>query len=226
MGPRSFSLVPSFDDAYWRSVEWRRFRDFAGFAKKKGHLEPDSFSTSANHWAAELAREECAEEVRRVYENAVVILGLRRSAMERTDVSLATPRFRFEVVATQDEEDPRRVRVARELRIEMPLDELPDAFDDLLPYRPDELVVPVAGVLEKRAVLIALEDWEHALRARLSESVNAQEYKLRMPSGFSIRVDLHRRETVFEQENISGVLKLGPAVKREIRALGIKQRLS
>lgn len=226
MAPAHSPLSPSFENAFWRQEESRRFRDFAGFAKKKGHFEPAEHTSAAERWAAELVREEGAEEVRRVYENATVIFGNRRSDMERTDHSLECAQFRFAVHAAQDEEDPARVRVARQLWIKMALNELPEMFDDLFPFRPDELVVPVRGFMEKRAVLLALEGWEHALRARLSENLRQSEFRLRLPSGFGMRVDFSRCEVIFSQENISGVRALGPWLTRELRAFGFRHHLA
>ncbi|KAJ8136526.1 hypothetical protein OY671_010261, partial [Metschnikowia pulcherrima] len=180
------------ENAFWRAEERRRFRDFPGFAKARGHSEPAEISPAAERWAHELAREESAEEIRRVYENATVILGLRRSQMERTDTTLETPAFRYQIHATQDPEASSRVLLTRESRIELALSESPEAFDDLFPFRADELVIPVNGSFERRAVSLVLEDWEHALRGRLSESADQHVYRLRLTSGFALRVDLAR----------------------------------
>jgi len=49
--------------------------------------------------------------------------------------------------------------------------------------------------------------------------------RLRLPSGFNLKVDLNRRETVFSQDGVRGALALGAAVARELGAFGIHSRL-
>jgi len=223
--PAESLLVPSFEKAFWRSRQRVRFRDCEGFAKKKGHFEPDEHNSYAARWAEELTREESAAEVRQVYENGVVILGNRRSAMERSERILDCAQFRFTVEATQDPLEASCILISRQLWIKIPLNELPAHFDDLFPYRPEELVVPIQGTLERRAILLALEDWEHALKAKLSESTDQNLYRLRLKTGFSLQVDLSARETIFSEEGISGVTALGLSVARDLKSLRIQKRL-
>ncbi|MGZ3717916.1 MAG: hypothetical protein ACXWR1_06360 [Bdellovibrionota bacterium] len=223
--PAESLLVPSFEKAFWRSRQRIRFRDCEGFAKKKGHFEPEEHNAYAGRWAEELTREESAAEVRQVYENSVVILGNRRSAMERSERLLDCAQFRFSVEAMQDPEEASFILISRQLWVKTPLNELPEHFDDLFPYRPEELVVPIQGTLERKAILLSLEDWEHTLKAKLSENADQSFYRLRLPSGFSLSVDLSNRETIFSEEGISGVTALGPSVARDLKKLRIQKRL-
>ena len=218
-------LVPSFEQAFWRSRQRLRYRDFTSFTKKKGHFEPEEANAYAKRFAEELTREESSAEIRQVYENAVVILGNRRSTMDRSDRSLDCPQLRFTVEAEQDSEDPSRVLVTRSLWVKTPLNELPPHFDDLFPYRPEELVVPILGTLDRREILVALEDWEHVLKGRLSENSDQSVYQLRLPSGFTMAVDLCARETCFGEEGVSGVIPLANSVSRDLKSLRIKAAL-
>jgi hypothetical protein len=218
-------LVPSFEQAFWRSRQRLRFRDFTSFTKKKGHFEPEEANAYANRFAEELTREESSAEIRQIYENAVVILGNRRSTMDRGDRSLDCPQLRYTAEAEQDSEDPSHVLVTRSLWVKTPLNKLPPHFDDLFPYRPEELVVPIDGTLDRREILVALEDWEQALKGRLSENVDQSVYQLRLPSGFTMAVDLNARETCFGAESVSGVLPLAIAVSRDLKSLRIHAAL-
>jgi hypothetical protein len=218
-------LVPSFEQAFWRSRMRLRFRELARFEKKKGHFEPEDYNSYANRFAEELTREESGEEIRQIYENAVVILGNRRSTMERSDRSLDCTQFRFILEASQDPEDASQVLSMRSLWVKIPLNQLPPHFDDLFPFPPEELVVPIEGLLDRRAILESLEEWEHALKGRLSENRDQSEYRLRLPSGFTMAVNLDSRETVFGQEGEAGVVRLAVAISSNLASLRINEPL-
>lgn len=218
-------LSPAFEQAYWRSVRRFRYRDQPGFSKKKGHFEPEEKNSFAARWAAELTREESSAEIRQIYENAVVILGNKRSAMDRSDDTLECPQFRFTVAAVQDPEDPAQILQTRSLWIKAPLNKLPEHFDDLFPYRPSELVVPFTGESDRKVILELLEDWEAALKGKLEESANQLVFRLNLDTGFSMAVDLNVRETIFSKNNFEGVCALVPAIAQDLKSLKIKKRL-
>ncbi len=218
-------LAPDFEKAYWRSVRRSRFRDQPGFSKKKGHFEPEEHNAFAARWAEELTREESGAEIRQIYENAVVILANRRSAMERNDETLDCRQFRFTIEATQDPADPEMILQTRRLWIKIPLNELPAHFDDLFPYAPQELVVPFTGQSDRKEILMILEDWEARLRGKIQESADQNLFRLQLPSGFALAVDLRARETVFSQANQEGVCVMGPAIANALRELKLGKRL-
>lgn len=223
--PPETLLVPSFEQAFWRSRQRLRFRELVGFAKKKGHFEPEDYNSYANRFAEELTREESAEEIRQIYENSVVILGNRRSTMERSERAFDCTQLRFSVEAAQDPEDASRVLVVRSLWVKIPLNKLPPHFDDLFPFPPEELVVPIEGTLDRRAILESLENWEHALKGRLSENKDQSEYRLQLPGGFTMAVNLNARETIFGQDGITGVSRLAVTVAGNLKSLRINKPL-
>jgi len=218
-------LSPAFEKAYWRSVRRFRYRDQEGFSKKKGHFEPEEQNSFASRWAMELTREESGTEIRQIYENAVVILGNRRSIMSRSDDNLDCPQFRFSIQATQDPADPTMILQTRSLWIKIPLNELPEHFDDLFPYRPSELVVPFSSQSDRKEILVILEDWEALLKGKLEESADQNTFRLTLPTGFSLGVDLNARETVFTKEDTEGVCALGPAIAQDLKSMKISNQL-
>lgn len=222
---RQTLLSPAFEKGYWRTRRRVRYRDYANFSRKKGHFEPEDRNAFAERWAAELTREESAAEIRQIYENAVVILGNRRSSMERSDTELEAPQFRFTFEARQDPEDPAQILEIRSLWVKAPLNKLPEHFDDLFPYRPSELVVPFTGNMDRREILMLLEDWEAELKGKLGESADQSIFCLNLGSGFSLTVDLLQGETVFAKRSFEGVCSLGPALAQDIKGLRIRKKL-
>jgi hypothetical protein len=218
-------LSPDFEKAYWRSVRRLRYRDQEGFSKKKGHFEPEDHNAFANRWAEELTREASSSEIRQIYENAVVILGNRRSEMDRGDQSLDCNQFRFTIQAIQDPEDPAQILQTRSLWIKIALNRLPAHFDDLFPYRPNELVVPFKSQCDRREILVTLEDWEANLKAKLRESADQNILSLDLPSGFTMTVDLTAQETIFSKIHTEGVCALGPAIAQDLKSLKITKQL-
>jgi len=225
MNNASSLLSPDFENAYWRSRRNRRYRDFQNFSKSRGHFEPEDHNSFASRWAEELAREESAAEIRQIYENAVVILGNKRSSMERADHTLDCKQLRFAIHSTQDPEDPARVLQTRSLSIAAPLNKLPEAFDDLFPFRPNELVVPFLGESSRKDVLEVLEHWESALRGKIEESADQNVMRLYLPSGLSVAVDLNTRETIFTKAQLEGGYAILPAISNELKALKLNKRL-
>lgn len=218
-------LSPAFEKAYWRSVRRFRYRDHPEFSKKKGHFEPEDHNSFAARWAEELTRAESSAEIRQIYENSVVILGNRRSAMNRSDQELDCPQLRFAIHATQDPADPAQILQTRSLWIKIPLNELPEHFDDLFPYAPTELVVPFTGRSDRKEILMILEDWEAHLKGKIEESADQSMFRLVLRTGFSMAVDLSAHETVFAKANEEGVCTIGPAIARDLKELKITKQL-
>lgn len=218
-------LVPLFDKAYWRSSQRFLYRKHAGFSSKKKHFEPDGLSTYAERFAADLTLEDNREEIRRIYENCVTLLKNKRSKMDRGDSSLETAQFRFLILVSQDQADPTQILVERHLTVKLPLNELPEHFDELFPWKPEQIVIPFDSRADQRELLEILEHWEERLGGKLEESADRRELKLHLPSGFSMAVDLAKRELVFAKEGVEGVSALSSAVAGDLKSLGIKKEL-
>lgn len=218
-------LKPSFDQAYWRQLERVRYRDHAGFSKKKNHFEPEDHNSFANRWAAELTREESAAEIQQIYENAVTLLKNKRSQMERSETSLDCAQFRFQIEASQDKTDPTYFSVNRRLTLKIPLNKLPVHFDEIFPYKLNELVVPFAGQLSPRELLATLEEWEEKLGGKIEESLDQTVLKLHLKSGFTIVVDSSAHEAIFSKNGVEGVGQLASAVATDLKSMGILKKL-
>lgn len=220
-----YSLTPVFEEGYWRSTERVRYRDHTAFSKKKKHFEPEEHNSFASRWASELTREEHETEIRQIYENSVVILGNRRSQMDRGDRTMDCKQFRFTIEATQDPEDAAQILVVRNLSVKIPLNELPPNFDEIFPYKPTELVVPFLGDADSREMLETLEEWEARLGGRIEEGARQTLLKLHLKSGFSLQVDLDSREAIFAKSSTEGVSALAGAVAEDLRSIGITRKL-
>ncbi|MGZ3693242.1 MAG: hypothetical protein ACXWQO_03490 [Bdellovibrionota bacterium] len=218
-------LAPSFEEGYWRSTERIAYTDHAGFSKKKKHFEPEGHSQFANRWAAELTREEHLAEVRQIYENSVVILGNKRSQMDRGDQSLDCTQFRYTIEAEQDPADHTSILVTRSLTVKVPLNSLPEHFDEIFPYKPTELVVPFTGNTDTRKMLEVFEEWESKLSGQIEESADQSLITLRLKSGFTMAVDLNSHEALFAKTSVEGVKGLAGAVAQDLKSMGITKKL-
>jgi len=218
-------LVPLFEKAFWRRTQSLLFRKHPEFSPKRKHFEPENHSRHAERFASDLTLEECREEIRRIYENSVILLKNKRSRMERGDQSLDAAQFRFTINVTQDSNDPAFLLYERVLVIKIALNELPSYFDDLFPWKATEIVIPFDSRASQREILEILEHWEERLGGKLEESANQELLKLNLRSGFSMTVDLSRRELVFAKENFEGVVRLATAISGDLQSLGIKKEL-
>lgn len=218
-------LRPVFGRAYWRSEERLPYRRHAAFSPKKKHFEPEEASAHAERFARELAREPVLEEIHRVYENAVTLLGEKRSRMEKGEGSLEASAFRYEVRVHQDPADPACVLYSRRLDVKAPLNGLPEHFDDLFPWKATEVVVPFEGAPGRRELLEALEHWEERLEGKLEESADGATLRLRLRSGFTMTVSQASRELVFARAGTEGVRALAAALSADLRSLGIAKSL-
>lgn len=219
-------LRPVFERAYWRSEERLPYRRHAAFSPKKKHFDPEEHSSHAERFAHELARQPLLEEIHRVYENAVALLGEKRSRMEKGEGSLEAPRFRYEVRAHQDPSDPGLVLYTRRLDVKAPLNELPEHFDDLFPWKVTEVVVPFEGAPGRRELLGALEHWEERLGGKLEESADGSVLRLRLRSGFTMTVSAASRELVFARAGTEGVRALASALAADLKGLGLAKSLA
>jgi hypothetical protein len=218
-------LLPSLELTYWRSVTRSRYREHPEFSKKKRHFEPEDHNAFASRWASELSAEENKAEIRQIYENAVTIFGNKRSQMERGGQSLDCEQFRFTIGAIQDPEDPRQIQLTRSLWIKVPLGSLPEHFDDLFPFRMNEIVVPFTGSSSPREILELMEHWEERLKGKLQESADQNSFILNLRSGFAMTVNVNTHEISFVKEPVEGVLALAGAVAQDLKNLGIKKSL-
>lgn len=218
-------LAPSFEQGYWRSAERIRYREHAGFSKKKKHFEPEDHNAFAARWAGELTREEHIAEIKQIYESAVVILGNKRSQMERSDQSLDCRQFRFTIDAAQDPQDATSILVVRRLTVKVPLNTLGAHFDEIFPYKPVELVVPFTGGADSRQMLEILEEWESKLNGRIEEGLDQSMLKLHLKSGFTMAVDLNAHEAIFSKASVEGVSALAGAVAQDLKNMGITKKL-
>jgi|GEM_PF-5513303 len=219
-------LVPLFEKAFWRSSQRFLYRKHAAFSSKRKHFEPEELSTYAERFANDLTLEDNREEIRRIYENCVTLLKNKRSQMDRGDLSLETAQFRFLILVSQDQKDPSQILIERHLTVKLPLNELPPHFDELFPWKPEQIVIPFDSRASQRELLEILEHWEERLGGRLEESADQAELKLLLPSGFSMIVDTTKRELVFEKSGIEGVCALAANVAGDLKSLGIKRELS
>ena len=219
-------LEPVFERAFWRSSGSVPYRRHAAFSAKKKHFEPEDHSPYAERFALELAREACLEEIHRVYENSVTLLGEKRSKMEKGEASLDCSHFRFEIRVAQDPADPAQVLYSRRLEVKVPLNKLPEHFDDIFPWKPTEVVVPFEGSPTRKELLEALEHWEERLKGKLEESVDGETLRLRLPSGFTMTVEQASRELVFARADTEGVRALSASLAADLKALGITKSLA
>jgi hypothetical protein len=113
----------------------------------------------------------------------------------------------------------------RSLTVKIPLHQLPPHFDDIFPYKVNELVVPFAGGISPREILQTFEEWEAKTQGRIRESADQSTITLQLPSGFSLAADLNAHEAVFAKAHTEGVALLAQAVAGDLRALGIVKRL-
>lgn len=217
-------LVPDFKNAYWRSEEQLPYKRHASFSAQKKHFVPEEHGSHAERFAKELASGPVAEEIHRIYENAVALLGLKRSKMEKGEASLETALFRFEVRVSQAA-DPSLVLYSRRTEVLAPLNKLPEHFDEVFPWKASEVVVPFGGAPGKRELLEALEHWEERLKGKLEENVQGDSFCLRLRSGFTMKVEQASRELVFARAGTEGVAALSAALAADLRALGLKKSL-
>lgn len=220
------ALRPDFENAYWRREQRVLYRKHPAFSPKKRHFEPESHSSLAERFAEDLTLEESREEIRRVYENCVVILRAKRSRMERGDRSLVTDAFRYRILALQDPLDPASLLVSRQLHVNAPLNELPEHFDDLFPWKAEEIVVPFSGGGGRKELLETLEHWEEKLGGRIEESADQSVLTLRLGSGFALALHLRGRELAFAKRGVEGVRALAAAVAGDLKSLGLARSLA
>ncbi len=209
------SIKPNFSDAYFRSLETRPFRELPGFDRKKRHTVPTSIADRAERWARRLLKDETADEVQSVYEEAKRLLKLRSSQI-RTDMdedgaggSVDTDAFRFDIEVGQSARDPSDALIKRMIMLRIPHNQLPEEFDEIFPSAVEELVIPIPGSKRNFSVLVdALEELAARIKATVGDNPNKGTIEVKLYNGTSI-VFITRDETmIIRFPGISGCLSM------------------
>ncbi len=223
--PNHLILQPQFERAYWLSEDRLPYRRHPGFSSKKRHFEPEEHSAQAERFARELAREASLAEIHRIYENCVSLLAEKRSRMEKSESLLECSLFRYEVRVFQDPSDPALVLYSRRLDLKCALNQLPEAFDEVFPWKLSHVVVPFEGEPTRRELLEALESWESRLQAKIEESADGLSLRLRFGSGLLMAVEQGPRELVFSRRGEEGVRRLASVLSSDLSVLGLTRGL-
>ena len=144
-----------------RRTEVELYKNFSGFVKGR-NSEPKKHCTSAASWAQRLSEDEIKQEIEDIYKNSKVIFGFRKRECEKDPESgyLATPAFRYQVTAFQDEEDFRSIKTTRVLELRMDMASIPVGFDTIFPKMFEDLYIPVVGVMNLNELTEAFEELE------------------------------------------------------------------
>lgn len=139
------------------------FKDFEGFDKKSGHTVPTKHTISANSWAERLATKEVIkDEIEEIFSNARRPLRLRNSNCDKNADrgTLHTEYFRYDITATQSNEDYTKVKIKRELELRIPIDKFPCNIDEIFTNGFDSITFPISGKIDINQIEDSLYDLE------------------------------------------------------------------
>jgi hypothetical protein len=151
----------------------------------------------ASSWARRLLKDEIAEELQTVYQNAKDVLRLKSREIDKQEEAgsgtVDTEVFRFAVEARPSDKDPGEAFVRREIRLRVPHSDLPDEFDDIFPNPVDEFVVSLPGSKGKFGALIdKIKDAADAISADVTSDPTKGLIELRLSSGTRIAIETKR----------------------------------
>lgn len=215
-----------WQEQYFRHREAVPFKRLPGFSKSKGHFIPERPSDRASDFASRLLVEELQDESKEVYRDAKKVLGLKSRQINRDwtegSASVECAVFRFDWATGQAPDDPASARILRTLRLSADhMDDLPDGFDGLFPVSPDELVVPMEGVLDYDDFVDHFEDVAEDTGGWFDEDEDTQTMEMGMGEGVTLRFDLNEREMIIVFERKGGLRAL---VTLAAKALSMLER--
>jgi hypothetical protein len=142
------------------------YKNLEGFNKSR-HKIPKDHNSFASQLAAELAQDEYLKiEIENLFDNARKTLRLKNSntVKDPEGGSLHTEFFRYNISATQSENDCTEITIRRELELRVPLAEFPMPIDDIFTNGFDTITFPIKGSLDVDSLedaLYELEDDNH-----------------------------------------------------------------
>jgi len=153
-----------------RRTEVKLYKNFDGYVKGR-NSEPKRHCTSAEAWAARLTEDEIKQEIEDVYKKAKVLFGYKKRECEKDPESgyLATPQFRYQIMAFQDEEDFRSIKITRVLELRIEMNSIPIGFDAVFPNMFEDLYIPVIGSINFENLTEAFEDLEDEGHGELTD---------------------------------------------------------
>lgn len=212
------------EDAFFRRNQSTPFTRLPGFSKRAGHFVPTSGSTAAAAFGAKLLSEDVSKESKEVYDNAKSVLGIRRAKIERTvddgNATVDCEYFRAMWTTTQDPDDPGSVRLTRILYLRARPRELPTDFDSIFPVSPDELVIPIKGVLDFDEIANRLESMEDAIEGTFSENEDRGQASFRLTDGTEVVVSVNDMEFVIIPHKKQGSLAILEHCAKTLTLLG------
>ena len=140
-------MTVRFTETLFRGVETRSFKALDGFDKKRGNTIPNSLSASASSWAKRLLKDELQSELEQTKAKAKKVLDLGRQDIllkfdDEAGGSIDTDFFRLNVEVDQDQDDPGRVAVSREVTLRVSYEDLPKDFDSIFGGTLNEIIIP------------------------------------------------------------------------------------
>lgn len=219
------ALEPNFKESFWRSVDQSPFKKHPNFNRQR-HFEPERLSSAMDKFALELTEEDAQNEIKKIYENCVSRLGLKRSSLKKGERTLDCSLFRFTIDASQDTQIPRNLVVHRRLKLLVEPASLPLDFDDVFPRSPDELVIPYRGQPTHLDLLKLFEIQEENTEARLEEDEAAGYLRLRYPEGATLAVHRKAHEISLSKGVTSGVMSLSRSFATDLANLGLVDKIT
>lgn len=187
------SLSPTEEYLEGRTIG--RVRDLPGFARSRGHFEPDTVNDWATNFIRSLLAWSIDEEVQEIYSSVKAAFRLRRRDIERESGdgsgNIDTDNFRFSIEVRQHGLDPAKYVISRKLVLrENPHDNLAlldEAFGSLF----QRLVVKVGrDALVYDDLVDAFEDIEAQVGGSLTEEQHLERVNYRAPDGTELCFDV------------------------------------
>ncbi|MBB2685240.1 UNVERIFIED_ORG: hypothetical protein GGD47_002828 [Rhizobium etli] len=157
---------PDFDHAHFFGEDRRPFKNFPAFSHTKKHTVPTDLSSSASAWAQRLLADDIGSELQAVAIQARKALKLKsKDINKKVDAeggTVDTDIFRYELTASQDQKDPSKTLLRREVYIRTA--KIPPNFDEVFQETIDGFFVAIPGVKGKYTELLdSIEDQEDEL---------------------------------------------------------------
>lgn len=213
--------------AFLRRRESVPIRDLPGFLRGR-HRIPAELGVGAERFIHELGTPMIVDEIATIYAAAKRSLGLRRKQIAQGcsdgGGNVDAPQFRYAIEIGQDTSDPTCASWLRELRLQVPAEDLPAEFDAMFPRPLDELIVPFSGPGLTRAQLFdlvveRLEDYADRCGGEVEDREAAGRAWLIGSEGSRLEFDLERGELGLRVQGCEGALSLLGEARRRFPGL-------
>jgi hypothetical protein len=225
-----FDLELKLDEMIFRRLIIKPISKLPGFDKKRGHFVPDYISTQVTDFIQRLVEDEIKEEINIIYDKTKRIMNLKKKEIyksaESGGGSLDTEYFRFKIFAEQSQDEPDEAVIMRTLEIRGDYKRLPIDFDDIFPYRLDEIVIPFSGNVDFEVLVDKFEDLVDSLGGTLSENDDTGIIEFRTIQGLKITIQVYNNELVLYSREAEGCIKMIEKARKEILELStLKSKL-